>query len=179
MHEHNGDGIEAIPARGLQPRAQGLQIERALHRAIGQKPLVHLLDPLIELLGQDDFLGEDIWPCLIGDPELVAQPFRNQKKGALPLALQKRIRGDRRSHAHRADGAGRDGCAGFNADQAADALDGRVLVGFGILGQKLHRVEFARWRAPDDVGEGASAVDPEVPHALRHSPNLHLPTSRR
>jgi hypothetical protein len=60
--------------------------------------------------------------------------------------------------------AGRMAWAGLQAQQAANALDRRVAVLLGVLAQQLQRLQLRR-RAPaaDHVGEGAAAVDPELP----------------
>ena len=49
------------------------------------------------------------------------------------------------------------------AEEAADALHRGVAVLLGVLAQQLQRVQRTVGRPADDVGEGAAAVDPELP----------------
>ena len=58
---------------------------------------------------------------------------------------------------------GRDRLAGLQAQQVADAGDGRVAVLLGVFRQQLVRDQRAVGPLGDDVGEGAAAVDPELP----------------
>jgi hypothetical protein len=159
VHQHDGDRVDAVRLRLFQLVAQWVGVERALHRAVGHEALVHLDHLFVELLGQDDLLGEDVRPRLVGDPERVAETLRDQQKRPVALPLQERVGRDRRAHLHRADAGGVD----LAAKRAADALDRGILVGAGVLGEKLQRVQRTVRRAAHDVGEGAAAIDPEVP----------------
>ena len=51
----------------------------------------------------------------------------------------------------------------LQAQQVADALHGGVGIGLGVLRQQLVRDQPAVRPAPHHVGEGAAAVDPEIP----------------
>ena len=66
-------------------------------------------------------------------------------------------------HLHRADPAGGDWLASCQAQEIADALNGGVAIGLWVLGQELVGGERAVRPPSDHVGEGAAAVDPEVP----------------
>ena len=44
-------------------------VEQLFHGAVGADALVDLDDALVELLGKDDLLGEDVGPRLIGDAQ--------------------------------------------------------------------------------------------------------------
>ena len=48
--------------------------------------------------------------------------------------------------------------------KTADALDRGILVGFGVLGQKLERMHRARPVAAHHIGESAAPVDPGNPN---------------
>ena len=50
-------------------RLDRLDVEQLLHGAVGAHALVDLDDALVELLGKDDLLGEDVRPRLIGDAQ--------------------------------------------------------------------------------------------------------------
>src|SRR5690606_15746258 len=58
-----------------------------------------------------------------------------------------------------------DRLAGAEADHPPDAFDSGIVVLAGVLRQQLGGGERAVGPAPDDVGEGASAIDPELPAA--------------
>ena len=62
--------------------------------------------------------------------------------------------------AMRSDGIGR---AGGNAEEQPDGFQRRVVVGARVLRQELAGEDAAVGCACNDVGEGAAAVDPEVP----------------
>ena len=58
---------------------------------------------------------------------------------------------------------GRNCFSGLKAKQIADALYGGVGIGLGVFRQELVRDQRSVGAAPDHVGKGAAAVDPEVP----------------
>src|SRR5262249_15726174 len=78
------------------------------------------------------------------------------------------------------DGAGRDRRAVLEGEQVADALHRRVAIGLGIFRKELVWDERPVRPPPADVGEGAAAVDPEVPgvghrragRVVRHRPTM-------
>ena len=135
-------------------------------------PDAAFVDALEQHVRLDDLLGEDVRAGLIADLQCVAEAARCDKKGAVALALQQGVGGNRCAHLHRADGARRDRLARLDAHQAADALDGCVFVGFGIFRQQFAGMDGAFGVARDDVGERAAPVDPEIPLAAhgRFSP---------
>jgi hypothetical protein len=163
VHEDDGDRVDPVGLGLFQSLASRLGVERKLHAAVCHQPLAHLDHALVKLLGQDDLLGEDVGPGLIGDAERVAEPLRDEEEGAVPLPLQQRVGGHRRSHLHRADDARVD----LAAEKAPYALDRSVLVGLGVLGQELQGVQRAVRRPADYVREGAAPVDPEIPELRR------------
>ena len=165
VHEHDRDGLDAVGERGLELGAHGGEIGLLLDRAVGAHALVDLDDALEQHLGLDDVLGEDFRAVLVADAQRVAETFRRHQQRAVALALQQRIGGDRRAHLHGADAAGRDRLALLQAEQVADALHGGVAIGFRVLREQLVRGQRAVRPPPDHVGEGAAAVDPEVPGA--------------
>ena len=110
-------------------------------------------------------------------------------KRALALALEQRVGRDRGAHLHRADQAGGNRLAGGQAEEIADALHGGVAIGLRILRQQLMGNQRAVGPPPDHVGEGAAAIDPEIPIVTRRilvrlSParcfiGLHAPDAKR
>ena len=168
MHEDDSDGVDAVLPRLVDRRLHRFDVEQLLHSAVGAHAFVHLDDALVELLGQDDFLGEDVRPRLVGDPQRIAETLGDEQQHAVALALQQRVGGDGRAHLDLADEAGRDRFALGKAEQVADALYRGVAVGFRIFGEQFSRMQRAFGIAADDVGEGAAAVDPEIPCLRRH-----------
>jgi hypothetical protein len=66
------------------------------------------------------------------------------------------------------------GCVWRHTKHRADAGDGGVAVAAGVLRQQLVGGQVSRRVARDDVGEGAAAVDPELPFAVVHEQSLIL-----
>ena len=108
MHEHDGDGVDAVGARGVERGARGGKVERRLHAAVGAQALRHLGDACIEHRRLLYFAREDLWPRLIADLERVAEPFAHQQQDAIALALEQRIGGDRGAHLDAVDQLGRE-----------------------------------------------------------------------
>ena len=73
MHEHDGDGRDAVGARGSKRRHRRRMIERRLDAAIGAHPLRHLGDAGIEHRRLLDAAGEDLGPRLVADLERIAE----------------------------------------------------------------------------------------------------------
>jgi hypothetical protein len=163
VHEHDRHRRDAVRLGRFQIAPHRREIGCALHHAVGAHALVHFGDALVQHVGLDDVAGENLRPRLIADLERVAETFCNEQQRALALAFEQRIRSHRRAHLHRVDAAGRDRLAGFEAQQITDALHGGVGIGFRIFRQQLVRHQRAVRPPPHHVGEGAAAVDPEIP----------------
>ena len=163
VHENDRDRFDSVGLDGVQLRTHSREIRFTLHRAVGTDALVDFNNTLVEHVRLDDMAGKDFRPRLVADLQCVAEAFGDEQRGALALALEQRIGGDRRAHFHRADVPGRDCFSRLQAKQVADALHGGVGIGFGIFRQELVRDQRSVGAAPDYVGEGAAAVDPEVP----------------
>src|SRR5262245_8115284 len=114
---------------------------------------------------------KDLRPRLVADAQRVAEAPGDDEQRALALALEQRIGGDCGAHLHCADGAIGNRLAVSEPEQFADALHGGVTIGLRILGEELVRDQRSVRPPPDDVGEGAAAVDPEFPR-LRLPPAL-------
>ena len=177
VHEDDGDGVDAVRQGGAGRGLDGGHVELLFHRAVCSDASADLGNAFVELLGQDDLLGEDVRARLVGDAQRVAKALGDEKEDAVAFAFEQCVCCDSRSHLDVADGAGGDGFSGLQAEQVADALDGGVAVGAGIFGEQFARVEPAGGVAADDVGEGAAAVDPEIPPARAHR-YLRYPTQR-
>ena len=146
--------------------AHASRIGRRLDGSVREHALVDLDHARIELLGLCDVAGEDLRPRLVADLERVAKAARRHQERALAPPFEQRIGRDGRTHLDDPDRPCRDRLARSESEQTADRLDRRVRIG-GALGQELHRMQPPARIASDHVGEGAAAVDPEVPRPGR------------
>ena len=64
-------------------------------------------------------------------------------------------------------------CLGGELEELPDGVEGRVVIGGGIDGQDLGDVERAVGIARDDIGEGAAAVDKELPFLMVRRSGVH------
>ena len=108
---------------------------------------------------------EQPWAVLVTDAEEIGVTLGDQQQRRIALALEKRIGRDRRAHAHGVDEAGRDRFARRQAEQVADALHRGVAVPLRVFREHLVAEYFPVRPSRDDVGERATAVDPELPHS--------------
>ena len=153
------------------PARAGASSSAVEHRAVGHDALVDLEHALVEHLGQHDLAREDVGPVLVGDAQRVGEAARDHQQHAIALALEQRVGGDGGAHLDRLDDR-RDRATRFDAQQLADAGDGGVAIALRVLGEQLVDDQRAVGPARDDVGEGAAAIDPELPagfeaHGLR------------
>jgi hypothetical protein len=165
VHEDDRDRVDAVGLRGGKRAACALKVKTAFHRAVGADAFVDFRDALIKHVGLDDVAGENLRPRLIADLQRVAETFRDEEECTVALALQQRVGRDRSAHLHGADPARRDGIAALKAKKIADALHGGVGIGLRVFRQQLVRGERTIRCAADNVGEGAAAIDPEIPAA--------------
>ena len=133
VHEDDGHGADAAVESGLQVALQAGLIERLQQLALRTHALLSLDDPLVEQFGQHDVALEQLGPRLVGDAQGIAKAARGDQQGAVALAFEQGIGGDGGAHLHALDQRGRDGRAGCQAEQASDALDGRVAVLLRVL----------------------------------------------
>ena len=170
VHQHDGERAQALAVGGAEIGPGALHLERALDRAVGAHPLLDLDHLVVEQLGQHDPAREDVRAMLVADPERVAEPLGDRQYRRLAAALEERVGGDRRAHLDRVDPRGRQRLLGAEPEQIPDPLQRGVPVVVRVVGQELVHRERAVRRAADDVGEGAAAVDPELPAcvAVRH-----------
>ena len=148
----------------LELGAHSREIGLALHRAVGAHALVDLDDTLVEHLRLDDVAGEDLRPRLVADLQRVAEA-----SGDRAAAVRSPLRSSSALVATvvpiftaptRPAGIA---SPGFRPSRSRMPCTAASRIGFGIFRQQLVRDQRAVRAAPDDVGEGAAAVDPEVP----------------
>ena len=173
MHQDNGDGPDAVIERRLKARTKPVEIERNQYLVLRIDPFGDLLDTLIQHLRQGDLAVEQPRPRLIGDAELVTEPFGNDKERAVALALEQGVGGDGGAHLDGVDPGFGDRLAAVDAKQVTNALQGGILIGFGIFRKQLVRMQLAIRRAADNVGECAAAIDPELPPRQFHACLVH------
>ena len=166
VHEHDRDRLDAVGASGRKLAAQRRQIRLALDGTVGVHAFVHFDDALVEHLRFDDVACEDLRPRLVADLERVAKTLGGDEERALALALQQRIGRDRGAHLHATDQAWGNRLIRLDAEEVADALHRGIAIGLGIVRKKLVRHEAPVRPAPDHVGKGATAVDPEIPRVV-------------
>jgi hypothetical protein len=161
VQQHDGHGAEALVEDLLETGASGCLVQRTQHRPLDADPLVDLDHAGVKGLGLDDVAVEQLGPGLVADAQGVGMALGDRQDGRLAGPLEQRVGGDGGAHLDRVDG-------GLAFQQGSHAGHRRVVILLGILGQQLMGQQ-APVRPPrDDVGEGAAAVDPELPAAVGH-----------
>jgi hypothetical protein len=96
----------------------------------------------------------------------VGKPARDDEGGGDAFAFEERVGGDGCAHLDGADAGGGDGGTGGKIEELADGMEGCVVIGAGVDGEDFADVEAAGGVARDDIGEGAAAVDEELPFLM-------------
>ena len=133
MHEDDGDAVDAGREGFPHVFCEARDIERPHDLALGVDAFVGLDHPRVEQLGQDDVGVEQARPVLVGDPQGVAKAAGDDEQRRLALALEQRVGRHRRAHLHALDQRRRHRRVGRQAEQASNALDGRIAVLAGIF----------------------------------------------
>jgi hypothetical protein len=166
VHEHDGDRAITLRER-LSQAARGLRlVERNHDLATRANAFLHLDHLRIQHLRQHDVAIEDPRPVLVGDAQRVAEPARDEEGRAVTLSLEERIGRHRGAHLYRFDLVGGDRGVVPETEDGSYPGEGGVAVMLGVLRKQLVRYQRAVGPARHHVGEGAAAVDPELP-ALR------------
>ena len=164
VHEGDGDAVYSVSLGGAEGGAGAIFIQFGDDIPFGVQPLINLCDPFIKQFRQGDLKVKELRPRLMADPEKIAKPLGDEEERAVPLPFQQRIGGDGGAHLHRFDGVRRHGVAISQPQHLTNALHGGVLVAFRVLRKQLVRRQRPIRTLRHDVGEGAAAVDPELPH---------------
>ncbi len=170
VHEDDGHAVDAGLASAAQLDFERGEIEMPLHRAVGAHTLIRLDDAAVQHLRLDDALGENVGTRLRADLQLVLEPAGDDQERRIALALEQRVGGDGGPHLHCADALRWDRRPRGHVEKQADGLQRRVVIGTGVLRQQLAGEDAAVGCACNDVGEGAAAVDPEVPLVVGRLP---------
>ena len=163
VHEDDRHARQPRVERRPEALAQMRLVERLDHLAVRPHAFHRFDHPAVEQLGQHDAPIEDARPLLVADAQRIAKPPGRDQQGRLALAFEQRVGRDRGAHLHALDQIGRDRFVGTEPQQVTDAGHRRVAILLGVLAQQLMGDERAIGPPADDIGEGAAAVDPELP----------------
>ena len=166
VHEDNRNCPETLIPRGFQGIACLDLVQRRHHFAMCTDALIDFGYVGIEQFRQRDLAIKNTRAVLISDPQLIAKSTRDEERGGFALALKQRIGRHGRPHFHAVDLRNRYRCACGNAKQMANAGECGILVLLRIVRKQLVREQRAVRRPGDDVGEGAAAVNPELPAGI-------------
>ena len=108
MHQHDRAGADAVGHRLGEYRAGGGFVERLDLGAMHIDPPADFLDPFIQHRRQRDGEVEQPRAGLVADAQRIRKTAIDDQQGAVALALQQRVGGDRGAHLHRVDQAGGD-----------------------------------------------------------------------
>ncbi len=167
MHQHDRAGDDAIRPRRGERLARRVLVERRDLGPVRADPAADLDHPFVEHGGKPDREVEQPRARLVADPERIGEARIDDQQRALAAALEQRVGRDGGAHLHRVDRAARDRCVGGEAEHRANAGERRVAVAAGVFAQQLAGGEVPRGVARHDVGEGAAAIDPELPAHAR------------
>ena len=163
VQEYDGDGVDASIARPGESRAHSGLIECLLLTAIGGDTAGDLMDLLEEHLGFYDMAVEQLRADLVADAERIGETLVGNQSDPIALSLQQRIGRHGGSHLDGADTLGGDAAALRDTQQIPNALNCRVPISLGILGEQLVTQNLTVRGACHHIGKGPTAVDPEIP----------------
>ena len=166
VDQRDGAGADAVRMGRLERRGGCGLIQRLDLAAVHADAAGHLGDALVQQRRQLHVQVEQAGTGLVADPQQVAEAPVHHQQRALALALQQGIGGDGGAHADLAHQARGHWLVRRDAQHRLDPGDGGVLVAAGVLAQQLAGAQRPVGRAGDKVGEGAAAVDPELPSAM-------------
>jgi hypothetical protein len=133
VQEEDRDRTKTLVVELLQREARVRLGKRQQDLARSAHALGHLDHTFVQHLRQLDAAREDARPVLVTDTQLIAEPARDEQCRARALALEQRVGGHRRTHAHRCDAFGRDRCGRINAEQRADPVQRGIRVALRVF----------------------------------------------
>jgi hypothetical protein len=163
VHQHDGHRPQAVVESVPEFSREARLVECLYHFAVRSDSLVCLDHPRVQQFGQHDATIEQPGPVLIGDAKCVAKAARDHQHRRFALALEQRIGGDGGSHLHGVDPVDRDPGARRDTQQMTNAGKRGIAILLRVLRQQLVSQQPTIRPACNDVGEGAAAVDPELP----------------
>ena len=171
VHQRDCNGIEAPCPRICQCGANGRLVERRHLAAIGADPARDLQHIAVEHGRKTNIEVEQPRTRLVADAQKVAEALVDDEQNGRAPPFQQRVGGDGRAHANLGNRMLGYRCLGRECENVANAGDGGIVILARILGQELAGDDAAVGVSGDDVGEGASAIDPELPRT--HRPTIH------
>ena len=126
-------------------------------------PSIDFLHRVIERRGFADIQIEQPRPGLVAYCQEIGKAPVDHQHGRRPIALQERIGGNGGAHFDMGDATRRQRRIGCEAQRHFDARQCRVVIALGIVGEQLGDPEMAVGIARHDIGEGAAAINPELP----------------
>src|SRR5207237_2272109 len=109
----------------------------------------------------------------------VAKAARDEERRALALPLEQSVGGHGRAHLDCFNAFNRNTRRRRDLQNLPDAGERCIGIALRIVGKQLVRGERAVRAARDDVGEGAAAVDPELPAAHAWARNFLISETAR
>jgi hypothetical protein len=162
MHQHDCQCTYALIVQFLQ-RALGLPgVERLHHLAASADSDIDFDGGLIQRLRPTNVQRENIRPVLVADAQAILEPPVNHQSHRLAFALQQRIGADRRAHFDAIDNPVQR-LAGRHTQNAAYAVQSRVLVMLRVVRQQLTRDDLSVRRTRHNIGKSAASIDPKLP----------------
>ena len=144
VQEHDGDRPDACRKGGHHADPCMGKVERDQNLSFSAQSLPDFDHPVVEKRRFDDIEIEQAGASLIADLESIPESLGDDEKGALALALQERVGGDRRAHLDAGDGRGGNRRTGAEAHELADA------------GDRITRRASSRWRRSASSNSSAS-----------------------
>ena len=167
VHQHDRHRPQAPIEGRLQREARIRFIERAHQTAIGRHPLVDFDDFPMQQLGQHDVAVEETRSSLIADARRIGEATGDHQQQRLTLALEQCIGCHCGAHLDRFDLVGGHGIVRRHAEQPTDAGNGGIGILLWIVGQQFGADQRTIRTPANHIGEGAAAIDPELPAARR------------
>ena len=160
VQQHNRDAAQPPLSQRAQLPPYPVWLRSLDHTALGVGPGRHLEHLLIEQLRLADLQLEDAGTRLRADLEQIPEALRDHQRAGRTPPLEQSVGRDGRAHAH---------VASRNRIRVCQAEDASNSVQWSPVGrEQLHHPHIATSRvAPQAVGEGAAAVDPELPASVR------------
>jgi hypothetical protein len=146
--------------------AQMRLVQRLHHVAVRADALLGLDHAAVQQLGQHDVAVEQARAVLVGDAQRVAKAARGDQQRGLALALQQRVGGHRGAHLHALDLLGRDRLPGRRPSRWRMPATAASRYCSGLSLSSLCVTSVPSGPPAHHVGEGAAAVDPELPAAI-------------
>ena len=163
MHKDDRHAAKTLRVLRAQLFAQQRLVERQHQLTVRTDALVRLDNGAVQQLGKHDAPVEQARAVLVRDAQRIAKTAGGDQQRRLALALKERVGRHRGTHLDAFHPVWRHLRVRPQAQQIADAGNRGVAVLLRVVAQQLVRDQATIGLAAHDVGEGAAAVDPELP----------------